>query len=849
MDSKKIKKVAVIAVHGVGDQQPFDTAHRIGDLLQDLNVGQTPNQKAPAAAEQHPVYYPFHEETIRVDVRPIVVKNRLELAHSEEARGPFNTWVKQCLKEGKHPTDDSVWYEFARGQLSAYRGDDPEDTYQTVRMEGRRAPQVAYPAVDVHVYELYWADLSRLKAGMLSIFTELYQILFHLPSLGTLTVNAAALHHRTADWRILRQLQSWSAGILTVPIPILNLLMLAFVTEVVVMSKLIKLGIVAQEILLGFAVMALSVALAGWVLWRLLGRRKIAVWIWLSPLVVGGLVGLTVALGKTSKRLLGRSDYVQLVPWFDGALIAALALFVVGSIMWVYEKRRPGALKCTGLITLLALVAGIVSIHYPKHDSSFLPITFWVRLFEICDIALLLAWGGFFLLGFGTLIAGQIAVHRVRDTYKLAHRSRWTGLLMLSLPAMAFLIVTISAWSLLTLSLGQAFPPTPYSPLWCSLYSDRCWAGALPCLHEIPAYINHRLSLALQILLFFTGLSLIPATWGLAPVVWKEIFPPKPIPQSPERNSASLGNWLTLAFQGLTVSGVILLAATMIVLPTLFSMAALKPGFLGTELGEHLFDIATISGTGLLGLLLVRGRLRKLVLGFRPVLDILLDVDNWFREHPRDSNPKARICGRWVSLLRYIANWKQDSDDPNSGYDGIVIIAHSQGTVITADFLRYLKIESAGNFTDYDSELGPLKNIPIFFFTMGCPLRQLYGIRFPHLYHWARHDDDIPMDTWNPHDIVGPRSPNPDDLTQVKRWVNCYRSGDYVGRFLWRTDSCCYLWNGDCGGSPVSMPVQYNSTDGTIRLEFCIGAGAHTHYWDRTAGAVGAELDRLIAEI
>jgi len=264
-------------------------------------------------------------------------------------------------------------------------------------------------------------------------------------------------------------------------------------------------------------------------------------------------------------------------------------------------------------------------------------------------------------------------------------------------------------------------------------------------------------------------------------------------------------------------------------------------------------SFAALSGAGFLGLFLVRGRLKKVALGSRPVLEILLDVDNWFREHPRESNPKARICGRYVSLLRYICNWREDSADEKSGYDGIVIIAHSQGTVISADLLRFIKRESGGNLAAYDPELRKLghgkETIPVYLFTMGSPLRQLYGLRFPHLYHWARHNDQSAMSQWIANDIPKDQLPNPASLLGVKQWINCYRSGDYVGRYLWRTDSCSYLWNGDCYGYPPAHPSPYNSTDGAERLEFCIGAGAHTHYWDRTATIIAKELDRLIATI
>ena len=36
-----------------------------------------------------------------------------------------------------------------------------------------------------------------------------------------------------------------------------------------------------------------------------------------------------------------------------------------------------------------------------------------------------------------------------------------------------------------------------------------------------------------------------------------------------------------------------------------------------------------------------------------------------------------RFCARYVSLLRYVAQWRYEK---NEGYDALVIFAHSQGT-------------------------------------------------------------------------------------------------------------------------------------------------------------------------
>ena len=40
--------------------------------------------------------------------------------------------------------------------------------------------------------------------------------------------------------------------------------------------------------------------------------------------------------------------------------------------------------------------------------------------------------------------------------------------------------------------------------------------------------------------------------------------------------------------------------------------------------------------------------------GLRPVLDVLLDVDDYLREHPLDNNPRSRIVARYIASLRHI---------------------------------------------------------------------------------------------------------------------------------------------------------------------------------------------------
>ena len=159
--------------------------------------------------------------------------------------------------------------------------------------------------------------------------------------------------------------------------------------------------------------------------------------------------------------------------------------------------------------------------------------------------------------------------------------------------------------------------------------------------------------------------------------------------------------------------------------------------------------------------------------------------------------------------------------------------------MLTADLFRYLHRHGAAGLP------------PVLLLTMGCPLRQLYGWRFPHLYEWARHDSDQPAARGSV--IAADQRPQPGELG-VRRWVNAYRSGDYVGRWLWRPDRCDDQFV-PAGPAPAGWHPRRDLHDEVgvrdasgSRREFCIGAGAHMHYWDDTAPEIAVELDALIAD-
>ena len=841
---------AVIAVHGVGNQKPFETARAIGDLLQDLAAQpRTATDSSDCAAPQpeSPRYYPFREQKLRINVNPVVMREQDTNAATPRrrtTRGPFNSWVAACLKAGKVESysgeiKPDLHTEFMKGQLMCYGGDDPKDTYETVRLEGERAPHAGAPQQNVHIYELYWADLSRLKAGMFSIFTELYQLLFHLSSLGSHTVNAAVLHHmESRRWRCFRNFQSWSSVALTVPVPILNIFMLAIAGVVVGLGLLTRAGASLPDF--GVHVVAvicgLAVAvLAGVPAWKSMSGRALPFAAWISPLLLGVVVAwlLWKARYGVSSHVIGA----------EALILAIVAAGVSWAILAQYNQRRPGLGRwILGLALAIAATTAISwKISEPAEVGFFQAINpALLRLFETSYGALCLAWAVLFGLVILTWIAGLFApgVKPLgRDTDS---RSRWTGCLLLSIPTLIFSAITIVGWLLLVRFAQNLLPPDSYQPFLPFVYAQNA--------QDLANSLLRWPELILPLVLFAIGMASLPALWSMAPIVWAEVFPPSPATALDPKVSTRMGSWLTLAYRGgLLLSGVLLFIVSTFVLPGI----VLADMIGSTHLPGHTFiaRLGVLSGAIFTWLFLARGSLKKLALGFRPALDIFLDVDNWLREHPLSRNPKARICGRYASLLRYICNWKSDAF-PN-GYEKIVIVAHSQGTVISADLLRFLNRPSgygSKTFRALDPQLDPLARLPISLFTMGCPLRQLYGLRFPYLYDWAVHQANGPMGTWQPDDLISkpPRGPEPEQLG-VGLWVNAFRSGDYVGRYLWRSDVCGYLWQP--GGGPVSIgtPTKFISSDGRIRLEFCIGAGAHTHYWDSTAPMISEEIDRLIA--
>jgi hypothetical protein len=216
-----------------------------------------------------------------------------------------------------------------------------------------------------------------------------------------------------------------------------------------------------------------------------------------------------------------------------------------------------------------------------------------------------------------------------------------------------------------------------------------------------------------------------------------------------------------------------------------------------------------------------------------------MDVDNHFREFPRTDIPRAHIFSRYAALLRHVQS---------QGYERIVIVSHSQGTVISAELLRFLsshgqRAPEAGATPQVAGKPLP----PVSLLTLGCPLRQLYGARFPGLYAWVLAKNG---------DVFGPRAGD----IGAQRWMNAFCSGDYVGRWLWSTDyksaMLAHPTIATVGHDPFGrvdaytgfnpMPPAEARLHEAREAEVCLGLGAHTHYLERDQATVAWMIDWLV---
>jgi hypothetical protein len=893
------KKVAVIAIHGVGHHESGATAQAVTDLLAGV-VNSSQKSGCEAAAN---LYTPFTLQQVQFPLPPPKPKKEKDKKLTwdtlrylfEERRGVFRelytrkSWFRKGGEREQHAGERhhadagiDIATEFMHMQLDDYAGDPDENSCTTWKHSGRRLNLDGKGDPEIDVYEMYWADLARPNNSLVRFLFSFYQLLLHLVNLGRIALDQAGLEHTgSVSWFLYLRIYTYATRLLT--LLVLPLLILLYGVALAPLPLFVQPGVWRTAIGGGVVILGgLAGLLLASIRYKPLWPAK-SWWFWLIPAVTPGAVLLGLLIGDCVP-----APFVLVLEWW---------LAGAGVCYWIflkYDQVRNGALQVGSVLILIITLAYLHGYaQRPELGEAALVTASFVLIQEVFLVLRILVLL-FIVLAVASVIMEVICRIPLRGNQNClgqlarARAAAKTARFAMAIPALLILFLAVftgsgaheSAIKKLNLyanatpeiiqpSLGLSHlvmshretktlldSVLPKQPEHCTgAVSTPCNAGEI-----LQGLIVQSAPPGMLVTIGLSAVGFVLLGLIVLPSVFYEL---SPVRAAGNRGARLLGNWLTAGFHHFRWTVALLWTAVFLIpwisiavaLGVYLSLPEPRATFLLIFYSMPLMlkgEWLLLSSGGILAgsAVVLSGLLVKYL---SSVLDTILDVDTYLRTSPAEMTPRALIVDRYGSLLRYIHGCRNQKGEP--AYDHIVIVAHSLGSLITADFLRFLHDSDKKSTRDRFAFDGPeCRPLPIDFFSMGCPLRQLLSRFFPNLYRWIREEPEDtgapPTPTASNDTIAVGSTPNPVKLG-LRRWVNFYRSGDYVGRSVWinsvfgRTGG-----EGDKGKFPDPPLAQIysdaNPHGPTLRYDACIGLGAHTHYWDRTAPDVSEQLDWLI---
>jgi hypothetical protein len=795
-------RVALLVVHGIADQLPGQTAREVARLLCHRGDGS-------------PRYVQGEIQQVMIPVEKLEpgAANPPRSAARPTPGTPSGFYQAQrapaAEADPQSPDLGIALNDYLLGRLVIPERD---ALYESTRVSLRR--RADNRALDV--YEMYWADLSRLGTGGIRALSSLYQLFFHLSTLAADVVDQAALGRAGgAGWRVLQRLHGWLAWLMKGPAAVFQLAMLLMVVfgAAALVAPELQAQLLAAVFGLGSFVLV-SLTVLTW----LRKPRGIARAARLALLIAAAAASLATAIVAASSEDLMPTLYFGASAVGAGLLGAWLVERYSGVTLGV---RLLGHIVVVATVVLLC-VDGQWQLPYVTTQQEWMLVAA-LNVGEWLLAGVLLVWTALVTV---QTVALSLGLWLGRGADDATRASLATARVALVGSSGLFVVLSLVLWSVIGVVTTNALNDLLYEPV---VFGEGYRSAAI--------FLDERVK---SLGAFFTPLVVAFTLLGAAallvllPSLIEEVSPASNLDANGARKGTAewarnLGRWLTGGLRVLQkvstdVVPVGAIGGSAFFLAFVLEQFALTAGLGGDVVARLAGYLAIFEGETLVaaGKWLAGGALTIVALGsrftqtigrLRVAIDAVLDIDNYFADPPNRQPPRARIYSRYVSVLAYLRE---------AGYTRIVIVAHSQGTVISADLLRYLHV--------HRRLAGVAGNMRLALVTVGSPLRDLYAAYFPLLYQW-----------------MGSRAagfekaePAAADLG-VTEWVNACRSGDYVGRFVWTTDR-----------DPRYFDVARVSRDGTVearragdRTEFCLGAGGHTHYFGADAVALAAEIERL----
>ena len=738
-DGNQSARVAVVAVHGVGKHDAGCSARSMADLLLGLNACNDPAECSP--------YVSFTEEGIEVPLPGPAVffdcaPSKKDLWTTlrttfEERRGFFEdkfrlkNWRPE-LREKIVAADISN--EFMHSQLCEYEGDPLHGKYESFRLAGERSG-AAGPKTQVHIYEMYWADLAKRNNSFIRFFVSFYQLLIHLSSLGRTAVDHAALEHTGSQpWLFAQRSYNYAARVLT--LGIFNLLVLLPVVAFAPITLLLKDGaaLAGATALSALAAAGLAAA-AGSRMGRWFGARSGAFFLFFCALV--GLAGASAAWAAY-RGFAGHPEGAKVTLALGWWIVAYL---IVGWIFSAYDVVRSGA-KESGALGMVLVAGGFIACFFCAQSSGY-PSPYSAAAFMMIQyvfLGLRLFWAFLIFLALLAFLLEFVCVvsAKSREEKARARAAFRTGRFALAVPAVLLILLSIFAWSgvfhyawnhvsLYRADNPETNRPLPEAPLWDSLEVLRIPRSEIPQLlrshpeavtpapsdpdickadtgatfqncQMLEATLFQGAPIGLPAVLLSLNAGFFLLILLAIPSAWQEFKHPR---GATNGRSRRLGEWLTGAFGSFRVAVILIWMAAFgvpafcIAAATIcyFRQTGIHPSYMYVlyTWAAHSWTLELIlrSGPIVASLAVLMATVGKSVFkSASTVLDTVLDVDNYLRTSPAKDTPRASVVERYVALLHFLHAYRGPD---GRGYDRIVIVAHSLGSLISADVLRFLK--------------------------------------------------------------------------------------------------------------------------------------------------------------
>ncbi|MHA4871019.1 hypothetical protein ACXZ1M_25360 [Duganella sp. PWIR1] len=763
------ERIAVVAVHGVGDHRPGGTSAALAQQLMHFYPSQC------ASFECTPLQVPVDME--QLPVQPAEAAD----AKMRRAGMPRAGGSRVTAHAAAFPSSATADIKFTEMALSG--GANYKSFYATTRLRG------SYGKTGIDLFEMFWSDLSHGGIhGGFSVLSQLLQIFLHIASLGRsaiATVLESIFRDAAPPSRLvwLNRTVAWGYWLLALPIALSNLLM--FTLGAALLPHLIpstETGRMVAAVVVGAAV----AVLLGMLLAKRMKRTDKPGWL------LGHGMFFVLAIGVACAAVGASFDWERDLPPGTVVFVIVLPLLLGLTTLLVqqYQQSRPGAMRCWTILLALLACWGLILLWEPRRQPPSLVTLIWyVHLIEGLFAFMALSFLGLYLNNLALFFAACWS--RWKAGKGNVRQAVDTALIAATIPAPLLLTVVLALWAVAWQALKSGDFPILKTTV--TLPFPAAGDQGIPLIDRMGKLIELSASEAFTPYLLVLAVAFACALIALLPSVVAELKPR--VDRANLAATRGLWHWLNQGFHLLHLAQWLCVAGFVFVIPygVIGQYTPWKPeGFpnLGTAMGGGILAFITVTKLSSVNAL---GRVSKFFARLRVLIDTLIDVDNWLRERPVGHTPRLHIMARYVSLLRYLES---------QGYKRIVLVSHSQGTVITADLLRYLKARNPGLL----KRLGKIDLL-----TLGSPLRQLYAARFPGIYEWA----------------VNPVLSS----TGLASWHNAYGSGDYVGRNLW----------------DAAPPEVWQTGPRPPRKEFCTGAVAHTHYFDDNSPYVAAAVVALLA--